>query len=219
MNPHDNGAHRRIRERFLRPAPYALPERLRGVRVERGFPEPLIWPVYDVSPADAAARSAGPVPVVMYVHGGGWVNEMASQHWSLIARITRETGQRVIVPVHPLLPSGRARAVRDGVVALVHAELDAGHEVWLAGDSSGGQIILSAALRLRDEGIAVPATTLLSLAVDLTWDNPQIPAVEPLDPWPGRPGAHCWPRRVRAKTTSATPLSARCSATSPASAR
>ncbi|MGO3846267.1 alpha/beta hydrolase fold domain-containing protein [Agrococcus casei] len=122
------------------------------------------------------------------MHGGGWVNEIVEPHWQLIARIARETGQRVVVPVYPLIPFGSARAVRDGVIALIRAELDSGVQVKLAGDSSGGQIALSAALALRDAGTVLPATVLLSPGLDLTWQNPEIEAVQPSDPWLARPG-------------------------------
>lgn len=188
------GARDRIRERFLRPVSYGPPARLKGARVERRLSDPTGWPVYDVEPV-SAARNHGAArkhrakgSVVIYVHGGGWVNEITAHHWRLIARIARDTGQRVLVPIHPLLPVGAARQVRDGIVGLVQAEREAGHDVRLAGDSSGGQIALSVALELRDLGVVLPATTLLSPALDLTWKNPRIDAVQPSDPWLGRPG-------------------------------
>jgi acetyl esterase/lipase len=182
------GAHQRIRERALRPEPYGPPTRLEGVRVDRRLPNPLAWPVYDVEPADRAQNREGRTSVVVYVHGGGWVNEIRFQHWQLTARVARESRQRVVVPIYPLVPFGTAREVRDGVVELVRAELDAGNEVRLAGDSAGGQIALSVALELRDQGIVLPSTTLLSPALDLSWKNPRIDAVQPSDPWLGRPG-------------------------------
>ncbi|PCC45422.1 Acetyl esterase/lipase [Brevibacterium aurantiacum] len=184
----EDGARRRIAERFLRPVSYGPPSRLEGVRVKRRLPDPNGWPVYDVEPSAPAGHRALPKSVGVYVHGGGWVNEIAPQHWTLIARIARETNQRVIVPIYPLLPFGTAREVCDGVVELIRVELDSDHQVRLAGDSSGGQISLSAALRLRDEGVTLPTTTLLAPALDLTWENPQIDVVQPSDPWLGRPG-------------------------------
>lgn len=182
------GAQQRIRERALRPEPYGPPTRLEGVRVDRRLPNPLGWPVYDVVPADRAQQGEGQASVVVYVHGGGWVNEIRIQHWQLTAHVARESRQRVVVPIYPLVPFGTAREVRDGVVEIVRAELDAGNEVRLAGDSAGGQIALSVALELRNLGIVLPSTMLLSPALDLTWKNPRIDAVQPSDPWLGRPG-------------------------------
>lgn len=150
------GAQQRIRERALRPEPYGPPTRLEGVSVDRRLPNPLGWPVYDVVPADRAQHGEGQASVVVYVHGGGWVNEIRIQHWQLTARVARESRQRVVVPIYPLVPFGTAREVRDGVVELVRAELDAGNEVRLAGDSAGGQIALSVAPELRNLGIVLP---------------------------------------------------------------
>lgn len=184
----ESGAHRRIHERSLRPEPYGPPARMAGVRINRRVPNSPGWPVYDVEPVRATPNQEGLASVVIYVHGGGWVNEIRIQHWQLTARVARETRQRVVVPIYPLVPFGTAREVRDGIIELVQEELDAGNEVRLAGDSAGGQIALSVALALRDQGIVLPATTLLSPAVDLSWKNPGIDAVQPSDPWLGRPG-------------------------------
>ncbi|PYI37771.1 esterase [Arthrobacter psychrolactophilus] len=179
------GAQQRIAERFLRPEPYGPPSRLEGVSVTRRVPTPLGWPVYDVA-AENTARNQG--SVVIYVHGGAWVNEIRVQHWQLTARVARETRQRVVVPIYPLVPFSTAREVHDGVVALIQVELDAGHHVRLAGDSAGGQIALSAALALREQGIVLPGMTLLSPALDLSWSNPGIDVIAPSDPWLARPG-------------------------------
>lgn len=49
-------------------------------------------------------------------------------------------------------------------------------------------MVLSAALALRDEGVRLPVTVLVSPALDLTWSNPRIPVVQPTDPWLATPG-------------------------------
>lgn len=134
----EEGAHKRIRERFLRPVSYSPPEKLDGVQVDRRFPNPRGWPVYDIAPEPESRGGGINTSVVVYVHGGGWVNQITSFHWQLIARIARDTRQRVVVPIHPLVPFGHARDVREGVVELIADELDSGNEVRLAGDSSGG---------------------------------------------------------------------------------
>lgn len=51
-----------------------------GVRVNRRVPNPLGWPVYDVEPVGATLNQASRTSVVIYVHGGGWVNEIRIQH-------------------------------------------------------------------------------------------------------------------------------------------
>jgi acetyl esterase/lipase len=87
------------------------------------------------------------------------------------------------------VPFGTAGPVAATVGALAHDGLEEFGSVGLAGDSAGGQIALSVAQRLRDEGVSLSATVLISPALDLSWSNPRIPDVQPTDPWLGVPGA------------------------------
>lgn len=183
------GARTRIRERALRPAPYGPPGRLRpGVRVEVEQVEG--WPVYTIVPREITGGA-------VYVHGGGWVGEIAPQHWHLAARIAAEASLAVTLPIYPLVPFGTARGARDGVLALVRRSVHRHGPTALAGDSAGGQIALSTALALRDEGLVLPRTLLVSPALDLTWSNPRIPAVQPTDPWLATPGGRVLAERWR----------------------
>jgi acetyl esterase/lipase len=176
------GAHRRIRERELRPAPYGPPARLRrDIRVDVAQVD---FPVYTITP-----RTGRPVGSVVYVHGGGWVNEIVSQHWHLAAQLAAEANTTVTLPIYPLVPFGTAEEVADVVTDLVRANLAVYGPTAIAGDSAGGQIALSVAQVLRDEhGIVLPRTLLISPALDLTWSNPRIPLVQPTDPWLATPG-------------------------------
>lgn len=185
------GARRRIRERTLRPVPYGPPATLRGdVRVD--VEQVGGWPVYTITPTKRTITGG-----VVYAHGGGWVGEIAPQHWTLSATLAAETGAVVTLPIYPLVPYGTAKPVQDGVVSLVRRSLDRHGPTVLAGDSAGGQIALSAALRLRDEGVTLPMTTLMSPALDLTWSNPRIPIVQPTDPWLGTPGGRVFAEHWR----------------------
>ncbi|TNM67101.1 alpha/beta hydrolase [Streptomyces sp. NP160] len=202
----EQGAHDRIREATLRPAAYGPPRRLRrDVRVDvvhdRG------WPVYTLTPT-AVER---PVGGVVYVHGGGWVNEIVRQQWHLAATVAAEAGVVVTVPIYPLVPHGTAGPVRDRVVELVRASTERHGPTGVLGDSAGGQIVLSAALSLRDEDVRLPLTLLVSPALDLTWSNPRIPEVQPTDPWLATPGgrvlADAWRGDLPLTDPAVSPLS------------
>jgi len=154
------------------------------------------WPVYTVMPRAGSPVASGsvdsprsPVGSVVYLHGGAWVNEVAVQHWHLVAQIAAEANTTVILPIYPLVPKGTALTVNDGVVDLaLTAQRDFG-SVALAGDSAGGQIAITAALTLRNEHqISLPLTVLISPAVDPSMKNPQMDVVQPSDPWLAKPG-------------------------------
>ena len=201
------GAEQRIAERKIRPRSFAPPVRVHP-GVEISVERVRDWPVYTVVPAEAAASDAR--GSVVYVHGGGWVNEIVGQHWQLIAQLAVEARTTVIVPIYPLIPFGDARQVCDGVVELALRAEQAHGSVVLAGDSAGGQIVLSAAFELRDRGVIPARTTLISPALDLTWSNPRIPEVQPTDPWLAVPGgkvlAEAWRGELSLTDPAVSPL-------------
>jgi acetyl esterase/lipase len=173
-----------LRKRTFRPARFGPPRRLRAdvsisaARNEAG------WPVYTVTP-----RSAPPRGNVVYVHGGGWVNEISLQHWQLAAQIAAEASTNVQVIIYPLVPFGTAQAVVDGVTDMLLDSIGKHGPTVIAGDSAGGQIALSAVLQLRDRhGLTLPRTIAISPALDLSMKNPDIAIVQPIDPWLGTKG-------------------------------
>ncbi|MGW5924104.1 alpha/beta hydrolase [Nocardia fluminea] len=173
----------RIRERSVRPRPYGPPARLRSdvsISVEHRDG----WPVYTLTPRTGHLSGS-----VVYIHGGGWVHEIAAQHWSLAADIAATARTAVVVPIYPLIPFGTAAQVVPAMADLVRDCVNQYGDACLAGDSAGGQIALSTAIALRDDhGIRLPATVLISPCVDLSLSNPDIDVVLPDDPWLGRDG-------------------------------
>ncbi|WP_405491057.1 alpha/beta hydrolase [Nocardia sp. NBC_00511] len=185
------GAWNHIRERSLRPQSYGPPRLLRSdVTVSASRYEG--WPIYTVTPRSRSARGKVATPPrgnVVYCHGGGWVNEIAPQHWALAADIAVGAGTTVTVPIYPLIPFGTADRVIPAFAELVRANTAEYGAVCLAGDSAGGQIALSTAALLRDQGHAsLPRTVLISPATDLSMSNPEIPVIQPSDPWLGKAG-------------------------------
>ncbi len=193
-------AERHLADRTLRPQAYGPPARLRkdvalSVMHYRG------WPLYTITPL-------GPQPsgTVIYAHGGGWVNQIAPQHWNLCAQIAARASTTVLVPIYPLIPDGTAAEVVGGVVDLAAQALQTG-PLCLAGDSAGGQIALSSALALRDRHRGRAARTILiSPGLDSTLTNPEIAKVEPSDPWLGQPGIRVFAERWRGALALDDPL-------------
>jgi acetyl esterase/lipase len=171
-----------IEQRRLRPRPFGPPRRLRA-DVALAVEQHAGWPVYTLTPEAGPARGC-----VVYLHGGGWVNQIVRQHWQLTAQIAAEAGMTVVVPIYPLVPYGTAGQVVPAVADLVRICTTRYGSTSLAGDSAGGQIALSAALLLRDQQHLVSHTVLIAPALDLSLSNPEIDDVLPSDPWLGRAG-------------------------------
>ncbi|GAA4655958.1 alpha/beta hydrolase fold domain-containing protein [Arthrobacter cryoconiti] len=180
----ESGARRRLHERTLRPARSGPPRRLRADVLVSAERNAAGWPVYTVSPKNTPAQGN-----VLYIHGGGWVNEISLQHWQIAAQIAAEASTLVQVLIYPLIPFGTSEAVVESVTDMAHKSTQTHGPTILAGDSAGGQIVLSAALQLRDHhGLTLPRTIAISPALDLSMKNPDIAKVQPSDPWLGTKG-------------------------------
>lgn len=97
---------------------------------------------------------------VLYVHGGGFVSCSAATHRPIASAIARLTGRRVFSLDYRLAPEHRYPAALEDVLAAwtwLEDQLIPGERFAMAGDSAGGNLVLGAALGLRDAGRTMPA--------------------------------------------------------------
>lgn len=104
-------------------------------------------------------KGAGPFPLLVYLHGGGWVIMSPATHTKICAELAEGASVVVVSPHYRLAPEDLPPAQLDDCVATVrwaveHAsELNAdGSRFAIGGDSAGGNLAAAACLRLRDEG-------------------------------------------------------------------
>lgn len=172
---------RAITRRPAHPAP--PPKRLPGVRIRTEHRHG--WPVVVLEPQREA------VGTLIWLHGGGYVFDLAPQHWTFLADLAARCGRRALVPRYPLAPAGQAeqtvRTAADLVAELLDARLDDGSTA-LGGDSAGGGMALAAAQELRLRGHGGIPLVLSSPWVDVTLSDPAVPAAAALDPWLAPPG-------------------------------
>lgn len=98
--------------------------------------------------------------VVLYVHGGGFVSCSAASHRPLAAALARLSARRVFSVDYRLAPEYRFPTPLEDVVSACEwllASAAPEERLALAGDSAGGNLALSATIRLRDRGGAAPA--------------------------------------------------------------
>ncbi|MFG2710735.1 alpha/beta hydrolase fold domain-containing protein [Streptomyces goshikiensis] len=175
----------RVAESARRPASHLPPRSLgRVAAVSRTFVG--AWPVYDVSPLGGE-----PAAQVLYVHGGGYINELVRPHWALIRTLVTRARAQVVVPAYILAPRGtadRTVPVAADLLSGMIASAGAGGTV-LIGDSAGAGLALAAAQRLRDRTGAQPSRiVLISPWLDVSMSHPDQPAIEAADPILARPG-------------------------------
>jgi acetyl esterase len=125
-----------------------------------------------VGPFDTRVRihrptDAGPLPVLVYLHGGGWTLFSIDTHDRLMREYAARSGCAVVGVDYSLSPEVRFPIALDeaemvcawlGEHGAAHG-LDAGR-LALGGDSAGANLALSTALRLRDAGTGAAALLL-----------------------------------------------------------
>ena len=106
---------------------------------------------------------AGPFPVVVYYHGGGWVLADKNVYDGGARGIAKQAGAVVVSVDYRLAPEAKFPAQHDDALAtykwaLVNAASIKGNpkRVALAGESAGGNLALATAIAARDQNLQKP---------------------------------------------------------------
>ncbi|MDW5598190.1 alpha/beta hydrolase fold domain-containing protein, partial [Conexibacter stalactiti] len=143
-------------------------------------------------PAQAVTPpTAGPVPtdapIVLYLHGGGFVFGSPRTHRNLVSRISHVTGIAALALDYRLPPEATLPAPTEDALAAYRELLAAGRDprrIVVAGDSAGGNLALSLALHAAEAGLPRPAAlVLLSPWADLSLSHDSFTRNGLLDPF------------------------------------
>ena len=102
--------------------------------------------------------------VLIYVHGGGYTLLSANSTLETPAIVANSTGLRVISIDYSLAPLSKWNQTTDEVVSVIQALRDIGYsldDVAMYGDSAGGGLVAGSVLKMRDEGLGMPAPLVL----------------------------------------------------------
>jgi acetyl esterase len=118
------------------------------------------------------APAADPgLPVVVYLHGGGWVIGSLESHDALCRALTNRTGVRVAAVDYRMAPEHRFPAAVDDCWAVTRWAFGQSGSVAVAGDSAGGNLAAVMAIRARDAGLRLAQQVLTYPVTDHRFDT------------------------------------------------
>ena len=118
------------------------------------------YPVYTFTPKGGHRDGA---PHLLYLHGGGYIMDIAGVHWNTVARLCEMLGASATIPVYPLAPEHKAPEILAAMRALYAdvAEEYGAANMTVMGDSAGGGMSVALASMVRDDGGEMPAKLVL----------------------------------------------------------
>lgn len=116
--------------------------------------------------------------VILYLHGGGYAVGSKQTHRSLVGQIAKKAGYCALLIEYRLAPENPYPAALEDAVRAYKWLLETGHDpkdIVIAGDSAGGGLSMATLLQIKEEGIPMPAcSVLLSPWVDLTMSHDSV---------------------------------------------
>ncbi|MFJ5985591.1 alpha/beta hydrolase [Lentzea sp. NPDC092896] len=125
------------------------------------------------------AGVAGPLPVILYIHGAGWVFGNAHTHDRLVRELAAGTGAAVVFPDYSLSPEARYPVAINQNYATARWIQTSGaahgldpSRVAVAGDSVGGNMAAALTLQAKERGdVALKAQVLFYPVTDASFDT------------------------------------------------
>jgi acetyl esterase len=145
------------------------------------------------------AGASGPLPVLIYTHGAGWVFGDAHTHDRLVRELTVRSGAATVFVNYGLSPEHRYPNAIEEIYATLEwvAKEGAGHRldssrIAVAGDSVGGNMTAALTIMAKQRsGPRISAQLLYYPVTDASFDTDQVPSntalrtARPMAPRPG----------------------------------
>ena len=142
--------------------------------------------VADVPVEWICAPNANDDGVLLFLHGGGYVIGSPASHRHLVANLSAETGLQALLVDYRLAPEDPFPAAVEDAISVYAALLTHGYEpeqVFVAGDSAGGGLVVSLLLAVADAGLPQPGAGIcLSPWTDLTGEADSLSTNASVDP-------------------------------------
>ena len=130
-------------------------------------------------------KKANPKKVILYLHGGSYIDQPLPFHWLFLNKIAKKTKALIYVPIYPKIPISNYREAYTKVLKLykeIIKDKDLSN-LTIMGDSAGGGLALGLAQELVANKINLPNNLILiSPWINLELTNPYIKYIEEFDP-------------------------------------
>jgi epsilon-lactone hydrolase len=133
-------------------------------------------------------RADGNDHVVLHLHGGAYSMGSPRTHRGLAATLSRTAHAPVLLPEYRLAPEHVFPAALDDALTayrwLLEEHGTAACRIAVTGDSAGGGLAVALLVRLRAEGLPLPACYAgMSPWTDLAGTGPSLTELDGTDPW------------------------------------
>ncbi len=128
--------------------------------------------------------------LILYLPGGGYLNNPLNFHWTLIDTLAQKTGCPVVVPIYLKVPNYTCEQSHEKMIEfyLDLASREGVERIVIMGDSSGGGMALSMAQQLRDMNTDIlepEELILIAPWLDVTMQTEGIEEIAEYDPMLG----------------------------------
>jgi acetyl esterase len=125
----------------------------------------------DGVPVRVYRPSSGELPGLVYCHGGGWVLGSLDSHDPLCRTLAARSGCGLIAVGYRLAPEHPYPAAADDAWVATAWAAQRFSSLAVAGDSAGGQLAATVALRARDAGLPLALQALIYPATNYAFDT------------------------------------------------
>ena len=130
-------------------------------------------------PKATGPGAAGPLPVIIYIHGAGWVFGDAHTHDRLVRELAAGVNAAVVFPDYSLSPEARYPAAIEQNYATARWIIENGaargldtSRIAVAGDSVGGNMAAALTLQAKERGdVPLAAQVLFYPVTDASFDT------------------------------------------------
>ncbi len=132
-----------------------------------------------------------PDNLVIFVHGGAFISGPGQHHWDSLQTIIEQTNYTGWMCDYPKAPESKISEISKNIDAVYSKALEdyESEKITLIGDSVGATLITALVQRLNQRKEALPKKLILiSPVMDATMSNPDIKAIDEIDPMLSRKG-------------------------------